>query len=131
MIARYSLPKMSRIWQDESRFKIMLDIELLALEALSREKKVPRNALQRIRKKARFNLARIKKIEARTQHDVVAFVFDLAQNMGPDARYLHLGLTSSDLLDTALGVQLKAASGILTADLNRLMKLLAKKARKS
>ncbi len=130
MIERYSLPQMTNIWKEESRFKIMLDIELLTLDALTRQKKVPRNAFQRIKKKARFNLSQIKKIEAKTQHDVVAFVANLAQNMGPDAQYLHLGLTSSDLLDTALGVQLKAASGILIADLNKLMNLLAKKARK-
>jgi adenylosuccinate lyase len=130
MIERYSLPQMTHIWKEESRFKIMLDIELLTLEALSRQKKIPRNAFQRIRKKAKFNLAEIKKIEAKTQHDVVAFVANLAQNMGSDAQYLHLGLTSSDLLDTALGVQLKAASEILIADLNKLMNLLAKKARK-
>ncbi|MDP2938286.1 MAG: adenylosuccinate lyase [Candidatus Omnitrophota bacterium] len=130
MIERYSLPQMTNIWKEESRFKIMLDIELLTLDALTRQKKVPRNAFQRIKKKARFNLSQIKKIEAKTQHDVVAFVANLAQNMGPDAQYLHLGLTSSDLLDTALGVQLKAASGILIADLNRLLNLLAKKARK-
>ena len=130
MIERYSLPQMTNIWKEESRFKIMLDIELLTLEALTRQKKVPRNAFQRIKKKAKFNLTEIKKIEAKTQHDVVAFVANLAQNIGSDAQYLHLGLTSSDLLDTASGVQLKAASEILTADLNKLMNLLAKKARK-
>jgi len=130
MIERYSLPQMTNIWKEESRFKIMLDIELFTLEALTRQKKIPQGALRRIKKSAKFNLSRIKKIEAKTQHDVVAFVANLAQNMGSDAQYLHLGLTSSDLLDTALGVQLKAASEILIADLNKLMNLLAKKARK-
>jgi len=130
MIERYSLPQMTNIWEEESKFKIMLDIELLTLEALSRQKKIPQIAFRRIKKKAKFNLTEIKKIEAKTQHDVVAFVANLAQNIGSDAQYLHLGLTSSDLLDTASGVQLKAASEILTADLNKLMNLLAKKARK-
>lgn len=130
MIERYSLPQMTNIWKEESKFKIMLDIELLTLEALSRQKKIPQIAFKRIKKKAKFNLTEIRKIEAKTQHDVVAFVANLAQNMGSDAQYLHLGLTSSDLLDTALGVQLKAASEILIADLNKLMNLLAKKARK-
>ncbi len=130
MIERYSLPQMTNIWKEESKFKIMLDIELLTLEALSRQKKIPQIAFRRIKKKAKFNLTEIKKIEAKTQHDVVAFVANLAQNIGSDAQYLHLGLTSSDLLDTASGVQLKAASEILTADLNKLMNLLAKKARK-
>jgi len=130
MIERYSLPKMSRIWQEEFKFKTMLDIELLTLEALAKKRKVPADALKRIKKKARFNLEKIKKIEKSTQHDVVAFVNNVAQYIGSDAKYLHLGLTSSDLLDTTLGVQLKEASGILIADLERLLTLLAKKAKR-
>jgi len=128
MIERYSLPQMSRIWQDESKFESMLQIEILALEALAKQKKIPRDALSRIKKKAKFDLAKVKKIEEKTQHDVVAFVTNVAQYIGQDAKYLHLGLTSSDLLDTTLGVQLKAASDILIADLNRLISLLGKKA---
>jgi len=128
MIERYSLPKMSSIWQEEFKFQTMLDIELLALEALAKEEKVPQDALKRINKKAKFNLREIKKIEAKTQHDVVAFVTNVAQYIGGDAKYLHLGLTSSDILDTTLGVQLKAASNILSDDLNKLLKILAKKA---
>jgi adenylosuccinate lyase len=130
MIERYSLPEMSSIWQDEFKFKTMLKIELLVLEALAKQKIVPRDSLKRIKKKARFNLKAIKKIEEKTQHDIVAFVTNIAQYIGADAKYLHLGLTSSDLLDTTLGVQLKDASDILIADLNRLLDLLAKKAKK-
>ena len=130
MIERYSLPKMSSIWQEEFKFKAMLNIELLTLEALAKQRKVPQAALKRIKKKAKFNLDKIKKLEAKTQHDVVAFVTDIAGNIGPDAKYLHLGLTSSDLLDTTLGVQLKEASSILLTDLNKLLTLLAKKAKK-
>jgi adenylosuccinate lyase len=129
MIERYSLPKMSRIWQDEFKFKTMLDIEILTLQALAGQNKIPKSAAARIKKKARFNLATIKKLEEKTQHDVVAFVNNIAQNIGPDARYLHLGLTSSDLLDTTLGVQLKAASEILVDDLKRLIGILSKKAK--
>lgn len=129
MIERYSLPKMSSIWQEEYKFKTMLDIEILTLQALARQNKLPLSAVLRIKKKARFNLAAIKKLEEKTQHDVVAFVNNIAQNIGPDARYLHLGLTSSDLLDTTLGVQLKAASGILIDDLERLIGILSKKAK--
>ena len=130
MIDRYSLPEMSNIWQDEFKFKAMLDIEILTLEALSKQRKIPLPALRRIKKKARFNPDAIRRIEAKTQHDVVAFVQCVAQNIGPDAKYLHLGLTSSDLLDTTLGVQLKAASEILIDGLNKLSSLLAKKAKK-
>jgi len=129
MIERYSLPKMNRIWQEEFKFNTMLAIEILALEALARQKKVPQDALKRIKKKARFNIERIKKIEASTQHDVVAFLTNIAQNIGQDAKYLHLGLTSSDILDTTLGVQLKAASDILIDDLTKLLKVLSRKAK--
>ena len=130
MIERYSLPKMNNIWQDEFKFKTMLDIEIFTLEALAKESQVPKDALARIKKKAKFNLSQIKKIEEKTQHDIVAFVSSIAQHIGADAKYLHLGLTSSDLLDTTLGVQLKAASDILIDDLNKLLKALAKKAKK-
>jgi adenylosuccinate lyase len=129
MIERYSLPKMNNIWQEEFKFKTMLDIEIFALEALAKLHEVPPQAVKRIRKKAKFNLAKIKKIEEKTQHDVVAFVTNVAQYIGNDAKYLHLGLTSSDILDTTLGVQLKAAVDILIDDANRLLKALAKKAK--
>jgi adenylosuccinate lyase len=130
MIERYSLAKMASIWQDEFKFKTMLDIEILTLEALAKERIVPHDALVRIKKKARFNTREIKKIEEKTQHDVVAFVANIAQNIGADAQYLHLGLTSSDLLDTTLGIQLRAASEILISDLGKLLNLLARKAKK-
>jgi adenylosuccinate lyase len=129
MIERYSLPKMSSIWQEEFKFRTMLEIELLCLEAYAQDKKVPRQAVSRIRKKAKFNLAEIKKIEEKTQHDVVAFVANVASYIGADAKYLHMGMTSSDVLDTTLGVQLRAASDILIDDLEKLLKVLAKKAR--
>jgi adenylosuccinate lyase len=130
MIERYSLPEMSKIWQDEFKFKTMLAIEVLALEALAKQKKVPQGALKIIKKKAKINITKIKKLEEKTQHDVVAFVNSLAQDIGANAKYLHRGLTSSDLLDTTLGVQLKEASHILIDDLNALLALLAKKAKR-
>jgi adenylosuccinate lyase len=128
MIERYSLPQMSRIWQDEFKFESMLQIEILALEALAKQNKIPKEAVSRIKKKAKFNLREINKLEEKTQHDVVAFVTNVAQHIGQDAKYLHIGLTSSDLLDTTLGVQLKEASDILIADLNKLISLLGRKA---
>jgi len=108
----------------------MLLIEILALEALAKQGKIPKDAVSRIKRKAKFNINKIKEIETKTQHDVVAFVTNVAQNIGADAKYLHFGLTSSDVLDTTLGVQLKAASDVLLNDLNRLSLVLAKKARK-
>jgi adenylosuccinate lyase len=121
---------MNSVWQDEFKFQTMLAIEILVLEALAKEKKIPAAALKRIKQKAKFNLKEIQKIEERTQHDVVAFVNNVAQYIGPDAQYLHKGITSSDILDTTLGVQLKAASQILLEDLKRLAQVLAKKAKK-
>jgi adenylosuccinate lyase len=129
MIERYSLPKMNSIWQEEFKFKTMLDIEILVLEAFAKQKKVPQDALRRIKQKARFNIAQIKKIEEKTQHDVVAFVNNVSQYIGQDAKYLHAGLTSSDVLDTAMAVQLKAAADILIEDVKLLLKVLAKKAK--
>ncbi|MBI4982486.1 MAG: adenylosuccinate lyase [Candidatus Omnitrophica bacterium] len=130
MIERYSLPEMLKIWQDEFKFKTMLDIEILALEALAKKGIIPSAAVKRIKKKAKFNIAQIKKIEEKTQHDIVAFVTNVSQYIGPDAKYLHLGLTSSDCLDTTLGVQLKQASSILVTKLEKLLKVLEKQSRK-
>ncbi|MBN1913536.1 MAG: adenylosuccinate lyase [Candidatus Omnitrophica bacterium] len=130
MIERYSLSEMSKIWQDEFKFKSMLDIEIFALEALAKKKQVPQDAVRRIRRKARFNIREIKKIEEKTQHDVVAFINNVAQYVGSDAKYLHMGLTSSDILDTTLGIQLKEASNILIRDLTDLLTSLYKKAKK-
>ncbi len=129
MIERYSLPQMSAIWQDNNKFRIMLDIELAVCEAQSKSGLIPKDALSRLNKKARFNVEQIKKIEEKTQHDIVAFVTNVSKYIGPDAKYLHMGLTSSDLLDTTLGLQLRQASDILLDDLDKTLKLLAKKAK--
>ncbi len=130
MIERYSLPKMNSIWQEDFKFKTMLSIEILTLEALAKIGIVPSAAVQRIKKKAKFNLSEIRKIEEKTQHDVVAFVHNVSSYIGQDAKYLHMGLTSSDVLDTTLGVQLVEACDILIDDAEKLLKALAKKATK-
>ncbi len=128
MIERYTLPEMKRIWDEQNKFRIMRDIEVFVCEALSRQGKIPVSSYHRIKKKAKFDLKTIKKLELKTQHDIVAFITNLAQNLGKDAQYLHLGLTSSDLLDTTLSVQLKQACGILIQDLSMLLKALARQA---
>ncbi len=130
MIERYSLQRMSGIWREEFKFRTMLEIEVLLLEALGKYKEIPPGVARRVRRRAKFNLKTIKKIEEKTQHDVVAFVTNVAQSIGSDARYLHAGLTSSDILDTTLGVQLKAASSILLEGLLRLSREIAFKAKK-
>ena len=129
MIARYSLPRMSQVWEDESKFAKFLEIELLACEAQSRAGKIPKKAAQLIRQKAKFNLKRINQLERKTQHDVVAFVSCVGESLGTHAKYLHLGLTSSDLLDTTLALQAKEACDILIEDLEGLLEILARKAR--
>lgn len=130
MIERYSLPKMSSIWNDQNKFRIMLDIELLVCEAQSKLKLIPPAAVERIKSKADFRVERIREIEEKTQHDIVAFVANVSEYIGADAQYLHMGLTSSDLLDTTLGVQLVQASDLLIYDLKRLSMLLEVRAKK-
>ena len=130
MITRYSLPNMSNIWADENRFQKMLDIEILACEAMADLGKVPKKELARIKSKAKFNVKRIETIEKKTRHDVIAFLHNIAEHIGPASRFVHQGLTSSDVLDTALSVQMKEAADIILDDLKKLRSELRKKAKK-
>jgi len=128
LIERYSRPQMVRIWEPQAKFQRWLEIELAACEAWSQLGKIPRPALKKILQKARFNIARINKIEARVKHDVIAFVSSVAESIGPEGRYLHMGLTSSDVLDTCLAMQLRDAGEILDADLKELLRVLKARA---
>ncbi len=130
MISRYTLPKMGALWSDEHRLQVMLEVELQVLEAQVRLGIVPRRAVQAIRRRAKVNLAKIQQREAKTQHDVIAFIEHLEERVGPYGRYLHFGLTSSDVLDTSLGVLLRTASDLLLADLRALLAALASQARR-
>ncbi len=130
MIERYSRPEMTRLWTDEYRFQKMLEVELLATEALVKKKVVPAAAYAKIRKRARINVRRIREIEREVKHDVIAFVTQVGEGMGPESRFLHLGLTSSDVLDTALAVQMIEAADLLLADLAVLQKTLAQLAKR-
>lgn len=130
MIKRYSLPKMSAIWTDENKFKKMLQVEIAACEAMANMGQVPKEAIPVIKKRAKFDVERIKEIERKTNHDVVAFIFNLAENIGDEAKYLHLGMTSSDVLDTSLSIMMQEAADILLNDLRLLMKALRDKARR-
>lgn len=113
MIERYTLPEMGRVWSDENKFTTWLRVEILACEALAEIGEIPPEAVEVIRKKAAFDVARVLEIEETTQHDVIAFLTNVAENVGPESRYIHLGMTSSDLLDTSLSCQLKEAGDIL------------------
>jgi len=128
MIPRYARKEMEAIWSPENRFRKWLDIELLVCEALAAKGDIPRGALRTIRAKAGFDVARIDEIERTVKHDVIAFLTSVAEHVGPDSRYIHMGLTSSDVLDTSLAVLLKEASAILLADIDRLLGILKKKA---
>ncbi len=113
MIPRYSRPAMTAIWEPENRFRIWFEIEALACDALAEAGIIPKSAAKTIREKGKFEIERIDAIEREIHHDVVAFLTNLAEHIGPDARFLHQGMTSSDVLDTCLAVQLKQASDIL------------------
>src|SRR3989338_345678 len=129
MIDRYTRPEMARIWTDEYRFEKMLQVELLASEALVRRKKIPAAALAQIRAKARIDVPRIREIEKDVHHDVIAFVTQVGETIGAEARYLHFGLTSSDVLDTALAVQMVEAMDLLLKDLGLLQQTVGALAR--
>ena len=128
MIPRYSREKMSAIWSPENRYQKWLDIEILACEAMAQRGEIPESSLKNIKEKAAFDIARIEEIEKTTKHDVIAFLTSVTERVGEDGRFIHMGLTSSDILDTSLAVLLIEASDILIDDLNRLLTALKKKA---
>jgi len=121
---------MRKIWSDERKFEIWLEIEVLACEAMAELGQIPKQDAAEIRKRARFSIPEILEIEKRTNHDVIAFLENIADSVGPAARWIHQGLTSSDILDTTIGVQLTESCGLLLADLNELRSTIAKQARR-
>ncbi|NJD68554.1 MAG: adenylosuccinate lyase [candidate division NC10 bacterium] len=130
MIPRYALPRMVSVWEPQSRYAAWLRIELLACEAWVELGVVPREALHVIRERADFDIDRIQEIEREVRHDVIAFVSAVAERVGPEARYLHFGLTSYDVVDTALAVLLQQAADILLDDLGALSRTVAALARR-
>jgi adenylosuccinate lyase len=128
VISRYSREKMTAIWSQENKYQKWLDVEVAACEAMVKLGKVPAQAVKMIKAKAAINVARIDEIEKITKHDVIAFVSSLTEKIGEDGRFIHMGLTSSDVLDTALAVQLKEAAEILLDDLDQLLAVLKKRA---
>jgi adenylosuccinate lyase len=131
MIPRYSRPEMTAVWSPETRFRIWFEIEAYAAEAMAEIGVIPKAAAKAIWEKgaaAKFDVARIDEIENVTKHDVIAFLTHLAEFIGPGARFVHLGLTSSDLLDTCLAVQLRRASDVLIADVDALLEALKRRA---
>jgi len=129
VIERYMLPEMSRLWTLESKFQKWLEIEIYACEAWAELNVVPREAAEAIRRSATFNVERILEIEAETRHDVVAFTRCVAEGLGQESKYVHFGLTSSDVADTALSALLKEAAGIILDDIRELTEVLKNAAR--
>ncbi len=119
---------MGRIWTDQNRLNKWLEIELLACEALAESGEIPREAAKRIREKARFDINRVQEIEKTTKHDVVAFITCVGESLGELSRYLHLGLTSSDVLDTSMALLLKESAGLIIADIEELLNVIRQKA---
>src|SRR5262245_55719513 len=128
MIPRYSRPQMAALWTPEAKFQIWLEIETHALEGMAEIGLVPWSAVQAVKAKGKFNVERIDVIEAEVKHDVIAFLTNVTEHVGPEARFLHQGMTSSDVLDTCLNVQLVYAADILLADIDLLLAALKKRA---
>ena len=128
MIPRYTRPEMGRIWTDENKFKKWLHIELLTCEALGEMGEIPLEALKEIKEKAQFDIERVAELEKVIKHDVVAFLTAVAEHVGEASRYIHVGLTSSDILDTSLALLLKEASELIIEDIRQFLSVLKDKA---
>ena len=130
MIPRYSRPEISNIWTDENKYRIWLKIEILACEAMNSLGMIPDPSLKIIKSRANFNTKRVLKIEEKVKHDVIAFLTNVAEYVGADSRFIHKGMTSSDVVDTSLSVQMKEAGEILLRGITDLQKTLKAKAKK-
>ncbi|MDA8654611.1 adenylosuccinate lyase [Alphaproteobacteria bacterium] len=128
MIPRYARPEMTALWEAESRFSIWLEIETHAMDAMVKLGIVPEEAAKAVRERGGFDVDRIDEIEREVKHDVIAFLTSLSEHVGPEARFVHQGMTSSDVLDTCLSVQLVRAADILLADLDELLKAIKTRA---
>jgi len=128
MIPRYSRPDMAGLWEPENRYRAWLEVEILACEANSRLGLIPAKSLANIKKKADFSAKRVDELEKIVKHDVIAFLTVVGEKVGPDSRYIHLGLTSSDVLDTSLASLMRKASDIIISDIRTILKTLRKKA---
>ena len=128
MIERYTRPEMGAIWEPHNRFAKWLEVEVLVCEAMAQEGMIPQKSLDTIKEKANFSVDRIQEIEEEVKHDVIAFLSNVEEYVGPDARFIHLGLTSSDILDTALALQLKEAMLMIIDDVHNLLAVLKDRA---
>ena len=130
MIKRYSRKELTDIWSEENKYKIWLDVEIAAAQAMEKLGQIPRGVSSIVKKKARINVKRIHQIESKVKHDVIAFLTSVTEKAGIKARYLHLGMTSSDVVDTSFNIQLVQSGKIILKDIDQILKVLKKQARK-
>jgi len=130
VIERYTLPEMGRVWAEENKLANWLKIEILACEAWAKLGRIPAEAVEIIKAKATFDISRVKEIEAEVRHDVIAFLTNVAEHVGEESKYIHLGLTSSDILDTGLALQMREAADLILEKIEGLAKAIAKQAKK-
>lgn len=127
MITRYTRPEMAKIWSDKNRYRCWLEVEILACEAWAELGEIPKEDVQKIRDNASFSVERILEIEEETRHDVVAFTRAVSETLGEERKWVHYGLTSTDVVDTAYGYQLKQANDILRKDLRCFLEIVQQK----
>ena len=130
MIDRYSRKELKNIWSEENKYKIWLDIEIAAAQAMEKYKLIPKGVSSAVKRKAKIKVSRIHEIESKVKHDVIAFLTSISEQAGIKARYLHQGMTSSDVLDTAFNIQLKQSGEILLKDIDKILSVLKRQARK-
>jgi len=130
MIDRYSRKEIKKIWEEKNKYQIWLDIEIAAAQAMEKLKLIPKGVSIKVKKKAVINVERIHKIESKVHHDVIAFLTSITEKVGPEGRYLHQGMTSSDVLDTCFNIQLIQASKIIIKDIDEILKVLKNKSLK-
>ena len=130
MIKRYSRKELTDIWSEENKYQIWLDVEVAAAEAMEKLKQIPKGVASIVRKKAKIDVKRIHKIESKVKHDVIAFLTSVTERAGIKARYLHQGMTSSDVLDTSFNIQMLQSGKIILRDIDQILKVLEKQAKK-
>src|SRR5690554_4671943 len=130
MIERYTTPEMNKIWSEQNKFETVLEVELAATAVWVDLGIVPQDDFNKIKQNVKLSLARIKELEQETKHDVIAFTRSLSESLGEEKKWIHYGLTSTDVVDTAWGVRLKKANAILLGDLHNIIQILGEKAKK-
>ena len=131
MISRYSRKELTEIWSEENKYKIWLDVEIAAAQAMEKFKIIPKGVASVVRRRGKINVKRIHQIEGKVKHDIIAFLTSITEKAGIKARYLHQGMTSSDVLDTSFNIQLVQSGKILMRDIEKLLSVIKKKAHKN